>query len=175
MGRPRNTLDIDILVKGGRNFSRAVKALSELYPDLEVRQLTKLTGFFVPGEKHSVIDVSYPNRADNAETLANAIWTEDQEIGVRYRIPTLEEALANKYGAMLALTRSLPKRMLDAVDFAWMVLHSTDEGRAAIDLPRLEVLGELVWPRGGRKEILSLVELVKAGRAINIESLHPLA
>src|SRR5207245_11421308 len=123
------THDIDILVKGGRNFSRAVKTLSDLYPALEVRQLTKLTVYFVPGERYSVIDVSYPNRADNAETLAKAIWTEDVKTGIRYRIPSLEEALTNKYGAMLALTRDVPKRQQDAVDFGWMVVHSTDEGQ----------------------------------------------
>src|SRR5713101_3350417 len=35
-GRPRGTHDIDILVKGGRNHARAVKAIKELYPHLEV-------------------------------------------------------------------------------------------------------------------------------------------
>ena len=34
-GRPRATRDVDLLVKGGRNHARAVKAIRVLYPDLE--------------------------------------------------------------------------------------------------------------------------------------------
>src|ERR1700683_4688631 len=63
-GRPRATKDVDILVKGGRNQARAVKALRELYPQLEVHDSFGVTSFFVPGERESVIDVTYPHRAD---------------------------------------------------------------------------------------------------------------
>jgi hypothetical protein len=170
-GKPRNTEDVDILVKGGRNLTRAVKAIRALYPQLEARNFAGVTGFFVPGEKTSVIDVTYPHRADLAETLANPVWTENKEQKLRYRIPALEEALANKYGAMLTPTRRLEKRMQDAVDFTRMVQHSFDEGRQPIDRERLEILGEKVWPSGGGKEILRLVEQVKVGKAIHLDSL----
>jgi hypothetical protein len=165
-GRPRATLDVDILVKGGRNHARAVKALRERYPSLEVRQFAGVTGFFLPGEKESLIDVTYPHRADIAETLATAIWVEER--GERYRVPTLEAALANKYGAMITPTRALGKRGQDAVDFTFMVQHSTDEGRQPIDLAKLAALGEKVWPGGGRAEILRLVEEVREGRMPNV-------
>jgi len=170
-GKPRNTQDVDILVKGGRNLTRAVKAVRALYPHLEVRNFAGVTAFFVPGEKASVIDVTYPHRADQVETLANVTWTENKDERIRYRIPALEEALANKYGAMLTPTREVDKRMVDAVDFTRMVQHSGDEGRQPIDLQRLEILGEKVWPGGGGKEILRLVEEVKAGKAISLDSL----
>src|SRR5262249_1263088 len=114
---------------------------------------------------------TYPHRADLAETLANPIWTENKAQGLKYRIPSLEAALANKYGAMLTPTRNSRKRRQDILDFEWMVAHSLDEGQQAIDLTRLEILGEKVWPGGGGKEILRLVEQVKAGRAIQLESL----
>src|SRR5262249_27644730 len=42
-GKPRNTQDVDILVKGGRNLSRAVKAIRELYPQLEERNFAGVT------------------------------------------------------------------------------------------------------------------------------------
>jgi hypothetical protein len=171
-GRPRSTQDVDILVKAGRNHARAVNAVKALYPQLEVRTFTGLTAFFVPGETASVIDVACPYRADQEETLANPVWTENKELSLRYRVPALEAALANKYGAMLTLTRDLGKRQLDAADFTWMVTHSTDEGRQPIDLQWLEALGEKVWPGGGGKEILRLVERVKAGRAIHLDSLR---
>jgi nucleotidyltransferase AbiEii toxin of type IV toxin-antitoxin system len=170
-GKPRNTQDVDLLVKTGRNHTRAVKAIKTLYPQLEVRTFPGVTAFFVPGEKTSVIDITYPHRADLEETLANPTWTENKEQGLRYRIPSLEEALANKYGAMLATSRKLDKRMQDAVDFTRMVQHSLDEGQQPIDLERLEILGEKVWPGGGGEEILRLVEQVKAGRAIDVDSL----
>jgi hypothetical protein len=170
-GKPRNTQDVDILVKAGRNHGRAVNAIRALYPQLEVRSFTGVTSFFVPGEKTSVIDITYPHRADLEETLANPTWTENKERGLRYRIPSLEAALANKYGAMLTRTRDLDKRMQDAVDFTRMVQHASDEGQQPIDLQRLEALGEKVWPTGGGEEILRLVEQVKAGRAIHLDSL----
>jgi hypothetical protein len=167
-GRPRSTQDIDILVKGGRNHARAVKALNELYPQLETRTFFGLTGFFIPGERASVIDVIYPHRPDMQDTLEHPIWTEDKAAGLRYRIPSLEAALANKYGAMINFTRDLGKRAIDVGDFTFMVLHSMDEGQKPIDLQKLLELGEMVWPGGGGAEILRLVEDVKAGRLIDL-------
>lgn len=165
-GRPRSTHDVDILVKGGRNHARAVNAMRALYPQLEVRNIGNLTAFFVPGENESVIDVTTPHRADNVATLATAIWITNPQ-GIRYRIPALEAALANKYGAMLALGRDAVKKQMDAVDFSWMVKHSMDPGQKSIDLEKLAELGELVWPGGGGKEILRFVEEVKQGGVPN--------
>jgi hypothetical protein len=168
-GRPRATKDVDILVKPGRNLTRAVNAIKALYPHLEVRVFAGVFGFFEPGDKESVIDVTYPHRPDLAETLAHPVWVEDR--GLRYRIPSLEAALANKYGAMLTPTRDLEKRGQDVVDFRFMVRHSLDEGQQPIDLGRLAALGEKVWPGGGGEEILHLVEQVKAGRSFNLDDL----
>jgi hypothetical protein len=168
-GRPRATHDVDLLVKGGRNHARAVKALRELYPHLEVRDFHGVIAFFVPGERESVIDVTYPHRADIAETLAQPVWVVDQ--GLRYRIPSLESALANKYGAMLTPNRDPGKRLQDAADFSWMVVHSMDEGRDPIDLDRVRLLGEMVWPGGGGEEILRLAEQVKAGGVVDLNAL----
>jgi hypothetical protein len=168
-GRPRATHDVDILVKGGRNYARAVKAMRELYPHLEVREFFGVTGFFLPGETESVIDVTYPHRADIEETLAHPIWVEEK--GLKYRIPTVEAALANKYGAMLTVNRNPRKRGQDALDFSWMVAHSLEEGRQPIDLDKLASLGEKVWPSGGGEEILRLVEQVKAGGIVDLNAL----
>jgi hypothetical protein len=166
-GRPRSTHDVDLLVKAGRNHARAVKAVKGLYPELEVQTLFGVTAFFVPGETESVIDVIYPHRADLEYTLESAVWVEQK--GETYRIPSLEAALANKYGAMLALSRDFAKRGQDAVDFALMVKHSQDEGREPIDLDLLMSLGERVWTGGGGEEILRLVEQVKAGKVPSVD------
>jgi len=160
-GRPRATKDVDILVKAGRNYARAVSALQKLYPELEARRFAGITAFYVPGETESVIDVAYPVRPDHVVTLRTAIWVkQDAEA---YRIPTLEKALANKYGAMLTLGRDSATRGQDAVDFHTMVKHSRDKGRRPINLRKLATLGEKVWPGGGGAEILRLVDQVKAG------------
>jgi hypothetical protein len=161
-GRPRSTHDVDVLVKGGRNHARAVKALRALYPEMEVRNFTGLTAFFVPGERESVIDVIFPHRADIEVTLQTAVLIEKE--GLEYRIPALEAALANKYGAMNNLLRDPGKRTIDAADFYFMVRHSLDAGREPIDLEQLSALGEMVWPGGGGAEILGLVEQAKAGQ-----------
>lgn len=160
-GRPRDTHDVDILVRAGRNHARAVKAIRALYPDLEVRTFTGVTAFFLPGEKQSVIDVAFPHRPDIIETLAHPAWAENKKLHLRYRIPSLEAALANKYGAMLSVQRDPLKRMQDGIDFAAMVKHSTDPAQQAIDLEKLRPLGELVWPNGGGEEVLHLVDQIK--------------
>ncbi len=170
-GRPRDTHDIDILAKGGRNYTRAVNAIKALYPQLEVRRFHGVTAFFIPGEKESVIDVTYPHRADNAETLAHPVWVEDKKLKLRYRIPSLEAALANKYGAILDLSRNPVKRMQDLVDFNWMVVHSQDEGQKPIDLEKLQTLGEMVWSGGGGEEILLMVQKVKNNELLDISML----
>jgi hypothetical protein len=139
-----------------------------------LHQAAGISGFFIPGEKHSVIDIVYPHRADIAETLVSALWTRSTETGIRYRIPRLECALANKYGAMVTPGRNLGKRQIDSADFVLMVTHSMDEGRQPIDLDRLKQLGEKVWPGGGGAELLRLVEQVKAGRAIHIDEMGAL-
>jgi hypothetical protein len=163
--QPRATKDVDILVKSGRNYQRAVKAIQGLYPDLERRLLAGVAAFFVPGETHSVIDVTYPHRLDIAQTLETAIWVDDH--GMHYRVPALEAALANKYGAMLTLSRDSQKRIYDVGDFVSMVKHSLDEGRDPIDMEWLKELGEMVWPGGGGEEIVRFVEQAKAGEVPN--------
>jgi hypothetical protein len=170
-GKVRNTQDVNVLVKAGRNYARAVKAITELYPQLEARRLPGITALFVAGETDSVIDIVYPHRADIEETLENAIWAEDKKRRLRYRVPNLEEAVANKYGAMLTPSRALDKRLQDIVDFTRMVKHTTDPGRKPIDLERLGVLGEKVWPGGGGEELKGLVAQVMAETNIDINSL----
>lgn len=166
-GVARATQDVDILVKSGRNYSRAVNAIQKLFPQLEARKFAGVTGFFLPGEKQSLIDVTYPHRLDIEQTLETAIWVGQGK--ERYRVPALECALANKYGAMLAPTRAPDKRAQDAIDFFRMVNHSSETGQP-IDLKRLAALGEMVWPEGGGKEILLLVEQAKTGNVPNFNA-----
>lgn len=167
-GRPRATYDVDLLVKAGRNHARAVKAIRELYPNLDVAVLPGVTGFFLPGDDRSIIDVCLPHRRDLEEALR--LTVEVSERGRTYRVPKLEVALANKYGAMVAISRPLRKRGLDIADFVGMVENALQPDRTPIDMEELARLGELVWPGEGGEEILRLVEDVKAGRMPNVET-----
>jgi hypothetical protein len=164
-GRPRATHDVDILVKAGPSFSRALRAIQTLFPELEVRNSLGVASFFVVGEKLSVIDVMEPFRADLTETLDTAIGVEDH--GASFHIPTLETALTNKYAASRSPDRDSVERAMDVIDAYWMIRHSLDQGRTPIDLERLAELGELVWPGGGGAEIIKFVEEAKAGKVPN--------
>ena len=144
-----------------------MNVVSELYPELDVRAIKEMTAFFVRGEQLSVIDIMLPHGNMNGANRAATIWVKNA-CGTRYRIPTLEAALAHKYGAMLDLDRDVGTRQMDAVDFSWMVKHSTDEGRQPIDLEKLAALGELVWPGGGGREILRFVEASKRNQVPDI-------
>ena len=166
LGRPRATFDVDLLVKGGRSYFRAIEALKELYPKLEVRTRGGLSRFYAPGEKDPLIDLVCPFRPDQEVTLATAVWKTDGKL--KYRIPRLEAALANKYGASLTVVRSPGKRAQDMLDFFTMVRHSMDEGAKPIDLALLASLGEKVWPEGGGAEILRLVSEAKADQIPNL-------
>jgi hypothetical protein len=166
-GRPRSTHDVDILVSAGRDYARAVNALRALHPQLEARQVSGETGFFLSGETHSLLDVIHPHRADLEETLRTAIWVEEGE--PHYRVPTLECALANKYGAMLDPTRNFCTRVQDVVDFYIMVKLASDPGRRPIDVGKLRELGRKVAPGGGTR-IVRLMEEVHADKVPNLNS-----
>ena len=109
--------------------------------------------------------------AMEAATLATGTWV--QKGKERCRVPTLEAALTNKYGAMLSVARNPGKRGIDGVDFFFMVQHSLEEGRQPIDLELLEKLGEKVWPGGGGKEILHCVDLAKGGQVPRLLETQP--
>jgi len=165
LGQPRATHDVDFLCKGGRNWGRAVKAVRELYPELVVRDHTGVAAFYAPGEKTSLIDVTIPHRLDQLATLKTAIWTFDT--GRRYRIPRLEAALANKYGASLSLTRDILKRQQDMIDFANMVRHSMEFRRMPINLQLAGDIAETISKEKGRAEILRLIDEAKSGKVPN--------
>jgi hypothetical protein len=164
-GEPRAAPKVEVLVKSGRSHELAVSAIGEIYPQLKVKQLARGASFFIPGEAKSVVDVTYPHRADIEDTLSSTTWVVDQ--GLRYRIPYLEAALADKYGSMLSTEREPARRRQDALDFAMMVRYSLTDGHTPIDRKRLQALGQKAWPHGGGSAILELVDHVFAGGRVD--------
>ena len=76
------------------------------------------------------------------------------------KIPTLEMALAMKFGPMVSPNRADGKKRQDAADFTLIVA-----GHPEIDLEMLAEFGELVYPGGG-KEIVELVRKIRAGEKL---------
>jgi hypothetical protein len=82
--------------------------------------------------------------------------------GLSYKVPSLEMALALKFGPMVSPNRADGKKRRDASDFTLFVA-----GHPEIDLEKLAELGDLVFPGGG-VEILELVRKIRAGEKLLI-------
>ena len=78
----------------------------------------------------------------------------------KYRIPTLEMALAMKFSAMTSLYRADEDKFQDAHDFILMVKANID-----IDDARLKEIGSLMYPDGG-KDLLDMVNKVRRGEKL---------
>jgi hypothetical protein len=157
MKEPRATRDVDLLVQKGHQ-RKAVTAVRKAYPALLVQDLPAVARFLDPADQAAVIDLMKPVEAIYQEALKSNIAA-----GKTHRIPTLEVALACKFGAMTSPNRNERKKHLDAADLIAMVEHQFEN----VDRDVLFSLGEMVRDGGGR-QILKLVEDIKAGRPISM-------
>jgi hypothetical protein len=157
--KPRATEDVDVVV-ATRHHKKAIRALLAAFPHLEAddhKVVTRLRDRQTRGVK---VDLMKTNQA-----LYRAVFKHTVSIqsgGQEYRVPTLEMALAMKFGSMISLVRSDPDKLQDAADFSRMVLSNPE-----IDQKQLAELGELVYPGGG-KEVIEKVKQVRAGEIIKL-------
>jgi hypothetical protein len=154
---PRATQDVDVLVPK-KDIRKAVRALGQAYPDLEVQDTPVVTRFIDPATGKPVIDVMKPT-----QSVYQVIFRHTIRVGDTHRIPDLEMALASKFAAMVSPNRVQAKKLIDAGDFVDVVTHN----RSDLDLAKLKRLGDKVYPDGGA-EILRLVEDIDAGRPIHL-------
>jgi hypothetical protein len=154
-GEARATEDVDILVRT-RDHRKAVGAIHEAYPRLQIGEFTVVTRFVDPATATPLIDLMKPTQPLFKVAFRQTILVEGG-----YRIPNLEFALACKFAAMVSPHRADEKKFLDASDFTLMVKKNL----SAIRQGHLTRLGERVYPGGGTK-IRGLVEDIKAGRRI---------
>jgi len=153
-GRPRATLDVDVISDAPK---KAMNALSAAFPDLEVQDHPVVIRFL--RDKREAIDVIKASSSPLFRRILKA--TRTVHIGGEpVPVPILEAALAAKFAAMVSPTRKVTDRVQDGVDFARAV-----EMSKRLDLKLLEELGQLVYDGGGR-EILKLVQDAKAGRRL---------
>jgi hypothetical protein len=156
--KPRATEDVDVIV-AGRQHKKAVRALLAAFPDLDADEQEVVTRFRHRNTRTVAIDVMKPNQ------LYRAAFKHTVRVKMghqRYRIPSLEMALAMKFAPMISLTRQDPDKLQDAADFSRIVLANPD-----IDLKALSALAELVYSGGGR-EIVELVRRVRAGERLQL-------
>jgi hypothetical protein len=152
----RLTKDVDVLV-AAKHQKKALKALLEKFPHLEPIDLPVVTRLKDSETGQIVIDLMKPNELYRAAFK----HTHTVQAGkLKYRVPSLEMALAMKFAPMVSPNREDVKKIVDSHDFIVMVRANPD-----LDLDKLKVLGDLVYPGGG-EEILELVRRVRAGETL---------
>jgi predicted nucleotidyltransferase len=153
-GRPRMTIDVDVVVQFPK---KAAKAVAAAFPDLVMRD-TPVVIRFMAGEDEAI---------DLMKPIGSKLWArllkETRQIDVNgepVHIPSLEGVLAAKFAAMASPHRRMLDKQQDGVDFGRIVVANQQ-----IDLPLLEHLGELVYSGGGAA-IVQLVADARAGRRL---------
>jgi hypothetical protein len=155
----RATQDVDVVV-GYRQHQKATRALLAAYPHLQADDQEVVVRLTDPETGKVVIDVIKAQQPLFRQALKHTRNIESE--GESYKIPSLEMALAMKFGPMVSIVRADGKKLRDASDFVLMVKANPD-----IDLKTLAELGEFVYPGGG-KEIVELVRKVRAGEKLQL-------
>jgi predicted nucleotidyltransferase len=155
LGRPRDTVDVDVIVQ---NPKRASLAIAKAFATLTMLDTPVVTRFKTANGDEA-IDLMKPIGSLLWKRLLRIAKTVDVD-GVPVRIPPVEGILAAKLAAMTSPARRLLDKQQDGLDFARIVTVNAD-----INLVLLEELGDLVYAGGG-VEILKLVVDVRAGKLI---------
>jgi hypothetical protein len=154
---PRATEDVDVVV-AARHQKKAVRVLLAKFPNLEADDQGAVIRLRERDSQAVAIDVMKTNQPLFAAIFKNARTVEEQK--QKYRIPTLEMALAMKFAPMISIMREDYKKYRDASDFMRIIRVNPE-----IDLDKLAELGDLVYPGGGM-EIVEKVRQVRAGEKL---------
>ena len=153
-GRPRATVDVDVVVQFPKKAARAIAAA---FPHLQMRDTPVVTRF-MDGDVE-VIDLMKPTSSKLWGRLLGT--TTEIRVGSEViPIPALEGVLAAKFAAMTSPNRRQADKLIDGGDFIRIV-----EANPKVDLDLLNQLGELVFPGGG-EFVLRLVADARAGRRL---------
>jgi hypothetical protein len=155
----RATQDVDVVV-GYRQHQKATRALLAAFPHLQVDDQEVVVRLSDPESGKVVIDVMKANQPLYRQCLKHTQTIQSES--ETYKIPSLEMALAMKFGPMASVVRADEKKYRDASDFMRMVKTNPN-----INLVLLAELGDLVYPGGG-KEIVELVRKTLAGEKLNL-------
>jgi len=153
-GRPRNTIDVGMIVQSPR---KAAKAIAAAYPQLLMRD-TPVVIRFMDGDVEA-IDLMKPS----GSPLWARLLKETVEVRLENElvtIPVLEGVLAGKFAAMMSPLRRQADKLIDGGDFVRIV-----EANTTINLDFASEMAELVYAGGGQC-MRKLIEDVRAGRRI---------
>jgi hypothetical protein len=153
MSEPRATEDVDFLIQK-RYHRKAIRAIQEAFPQLEIHDQKVVTRFVDPVAKRIVLDLMRPH-----EPFFQAVFENTVPAGFTHRVPDVEMALVCKFAAMISPNRTGRKKARDVSDFMDVV----DRHHEILDLAKLRRLAEMVH-RGSGAMILEFVEEAKAGR-----------
>jgi hypothetical protein len=153
-GRPRATVDVDLIVQFPKKASQAI---ARAFPRLRMKD-TPVVIRFIDGDQEA-IDLLKPNTSKLWPALMKHALSLVVD-GYTVRVPSVEGVLAAKFSAMVSIGRRLADKMIDGGDFIRVV-----EANPTLDAELLERFGDLVYPGGG-KEILKLVADARAGRRL---------
>jgi hypothetical protein len=156
-GKPRATEDVDIVV-ALRHVKKSVAALTGAFTHLDVDDQPAVVRLRDRETNAVAIDVMKPNQPIIHAALKHTHAIQSGRM--TYKVPSLEMALALKFAPMVSLNRAEEDKHVDAADFIRVVRHNSD-----INLEKLAVLGELVYPGGG-KEIVEIVRRIRAGEPL---------
>jgi hypothetical protein len=153
---PRATQDVDVMVPYSQK-TRAVKAITQKWPTLEMTELSQVVRFKdrgdldQAGDPKPVIDIMLPFGPYQEQILKHHVVV-DSATG--NRLPTIEAAVVSKYAAVISPYRSFDKKEQDAVDLRRLIKAN----HQSIDHGSLVELAALVWENGG-EEIERFIEL----------------
>ena len=153
-GRPRATIDVDVVVQFPK---KAAQAIAAAFPELTIRDTPVVTRF-MKGEDEA-IDLMKPS----GSRLWARLLKESRQVPIGdelVNIPVLEGVLAAKFAAMMSPHRRQADKLIDGGDFIRLV-----EANERINLDLLQELGELVFSGGGAV-VLKLAEDARAGRRL---------
>ena len=153
-GRPRATVDVDVVV---RHPKRAAAAIAAAFPHLTMQDTPVVIRF--KDQTHEAIDLM--------KASASKLWpelikrsTEIQMGSERVRVPLVEGVLAAKFASMSSAGRKRVDKQQDGVDFLRVV-----DANEKIDLGVLHQLGELIFTGGGA-EVVALIAQARRGEQL---------
>jgi hypothetical protein len=156
MPEPRATQDVDVMVPYSAR-TRAMKAISERWPELHVVELSQVTRFADPndldasGKPKPVVDLMHPWSPFQELILKEYVYVDRQ---TKHRLPTVEAALVSKYASILSPFRNREKKEYDAGDFRRIARAN----HAKLQRDDLRRLAGLIW-EGGADEIERFVAI----------------
>src|SRR5207248_2443038 len=109
--RPRATEDVDVVV-AARHLKKAVRSLLEAFPHLVADDREVVIRLRDAATQDVGIDLIKPTQPLYRVVFKHTVTVESE--GQPYRIPSLEMALAMKFGPMVSPNRAMERKYQDA-------------------------------------------------------------